>query len=497
MKRTKIFAGFAALVFTAGLGFVSCSNDDDDVDSTVEKSEADVELENSAFSVLRSLANLAEYDENGSLDEDGIYTGVETLPSNWKSIKFTCDQGYELGDDSSVRSIAVSSTDDARAFFSDMIGETVTDDSCTWTCPGFGTLTYTEVSGNDDLYATVDVAIDVLPSVTKLNFVPVEVITSENAENSFSGVPYYHAGDVIRRKSDETYWICVRPAGGPLRKDKSYWICFNPYDKKGKCLITGETKKVTVNGEKATWKYAKNLMSLKTAEAASFTFLCIANPKTNKIFDGCEQTNTNLKNIGFDLLQLSCGGRLESGDVDEYTLENMGVFAFAYGKPKNDSKRPRSSEVKYVQPYLSIGGGSAGSEKACNAEIRIAKNAVDEELWLSSVTDRHDLAYVEAEGLVDDESPYNYEDYLFEYLPNNIKFANIKKLVGINNPFAAAMTIELCINDNKGKTEAKKPSSAYEDVFVATDSGSQFDYWAARQNTMLIVDGKEVSWQNE
>ena len=113
------------------------------------------------------------------------------------------------------------------------------------------------------------------------------------------------------------------------------------------------------------------------------------------------------------------------------------------------------------------------------------------------MTDRHDLAYVEAEGLVDDESPYNYEDYLFEYLPNNIKFANIKKLVGINNPFAAAMTIELCINDNKGKTEAKKPSSAYEDVFVATDSGSQFDYWAARQNTKLVVDGKEASWQNE
>ena len=158
---------------------------------------------------------------------------------------------------------------------------------------------------------------------------------------------------------------------------------------------------------------------------------------------------------------------------------------------------PRSSEVKYVQPYLSI-SGSAGSEKACDAAIRIAKNAADEEIWLSSVTDRHDLAYVEAEGLLDDESPYNYEDYLFEYLPRRIKFANNRKLVGINNPFAAAMTIELCINDNKGKTEAKKTSSAYEDVFVAaTDSGSQFDYWAARQNTKLVVDGKEANWQNE
>ncbi len=118
MKRTKFFAGIAAFVFTAGLGLISCANNDDD-DSTLEKSEADIELENSAFTALRALTNLAEYDENAEKDEDGIYTGVETLPSNWKSIKFTCDQGYVLGKDDTVRSIAVSGKDDARAFFSE------------------------------------------------------------------------------------------------------------------------------------------------------------------------------------------------------------------------------------------------------------------------------------------------------------------------------------------------------------------------------------------
>ncbi len=510
MKRTKFFASAIALTFAMSLGFISCSNDDDDNNTSAEKSEAQEELENSAFSVLRSLCNLAEYDENAATDEDGAYTGVETLPSNWQSIKFTCDQGYVLGDDKTVRSIAASGIDDARAFFSDMIGESVEDDSYTWTCPGFGTLSYKEVTGNDDLYATVDVSIDVLPGVTKLNFVPLDVITAAASENSYKGTPYYSAGDIIQRKKDETYWICVRPAGGPLNKDKSYWICLNPYDNKEKCLITGETKKVTINltdekgdftgeTEKQTWKYAKNLMSLKTAQAAAFTFLCIANPETNTIFDGCTQAYNNLKNIGFDLLQLSAGGRQDSGEIDEYTLNNMAAFCFVYGKPKNDSKRSEDADVKYVQPYLLV-NGAKGTESKLLADIKTLRTINENPLSLFSVTDKHDLAYVECcEGLLDDHSPYNYEDYLFKYSPKNLTFSNIKKLVDMSVPIAPVMTIELCINDNKGKADApKKPSSAYEDCFVQrNDSATQFDYWAARQNTKLSIDGVEASWQKE
>ena len=510
MKRTKFFAGAAALVFAMSLGFLSCSNDDDN--SSTEASAAEIELENSAFNVLRSLCNLAQYDENASTDEDGEYTGVETLPSNWKSVIFTCDQGYVLGDDETVRSIATAGTDDARAFFSDMIGESVDDDSYTWTCPGFGTLSYKEVTGDDSLYATVDVAIDVLPGVTQLNFVPYSVIESAGAENSYKGDPYYHAGDIIQRKKDETYWICVRPAGSPLYKDKSYWICLNPYDKANKCLITGETKKVTVSvkdargkltGEttKQTWKYAKNLMSLKTAQAAAFTFLCLANPSTNTIFDGCSQTYQNLKNMGIDLLQLSAGGRTEDGKIEEYTLTNLGAFVFVYGKPKNDSKRPKVSEVKYVQPYLIV-NGEAGGEKSLQTDIHTFRFVDDNPLSLLSVTDKHDVAYVDDAslgGIIGDPTPYNYEDYLFKYLPNNLTFTNIKKFVSMDAPLAPVMTIELCINDNKGKKgEPKKTSSAYEDCFVqAKDSASQFDYWAARQDTQLFIDDVEASWQKE
>ena len=94
--------------------------------------------------------------------------------------------------------------------------------------------------------------------------------------------------------------------------------------------------------------------------------------------------------------------------------------------------------------------------------------------------------------------PYNYEDYLFKYLPNNLTFTNRKKLVNTDVPLAPVMTIELCINDNKGKVGApKKPSSAYEDCFVQNDSASQFDYWTARQNTQLFIDAVEANWQKE
>ena len=512
MKRTRFFAGALALVFAMSLPLASCSNDDDDNNNTsAEKSEAEAELENSAFSVLRSLCNLAQFDENAATDDDGEYTGVETLPSNWQSITFTCDQGYVLGDDETVRSIATAGTDDARAFFSDMIGESVEDDSYTWSCPGFGTLSYKEVTDDASLYATVDVAIDVLPGVSQLNFVPYDVIKGAGAENSYKGEPYYHAGDVIKRTKDDTFWICVRPAGGPLYKDKSYWICLNPYDKKDKSLITGETKKVTLSvyddengftGEttKQTWKYAKNLMSLKTAQAAAFTFLCLAKPSTNTIFKGCSETYQRLKNIGFDLLQLSCSGRVEDGKVDEYTLEGMGAFVFVYGKPKNDSKRLRVADVKYVQPYLAV-NGEKGTEKALQASIKTFRFNNDKPLCLYSVTDVHDVWYAHDDvfgGIYDDPTPYNYEDYLFKYLPNNLTFTNRNKLVNTDSPLAPVMTIELCINDNKGKVGVpKKPSSAYEDCFVQNDSASQFDYWAARQNTQLFIDDVEANWQKE
>ena len=80
-----------------------------------------------------------------------------------------------------------------------MIGESVEDDSYTWTCDGLGSLSFSAVTGNEDLFATLSVNISVLPGVTEIHFVPIDVIDEAKAENASSFiVPYYDAGDVIR-----------------------------------------------------------------------------------------------------------------------------------------------------------------------------------------------------------------------------------------------------------------------------------------------------------
>ena len=91
----------------------------------------------------------------------------------------------------SVRSIAANGIDDAREFFSSMIGKDVTSDSYTWDCTRVGNLTFKAVKNDENLYATIDIDVGVLPDVTQLRFVPAEVIDAAGAENSFSGKPYY------------------------------------------------------------------------------------------------------------------------------------------------------------------------------------------------------------------------------------------------------------------------------------------------------------------
>ena len=68
MKRTKFLAAIAALglAATLSIGFASCKNNDDDDNSsgnTATKSTAEIELEDAAFNILRSLCLLPTDDD--------------------------------------------------------------------------------------------------------------------------------------------------------------------------------------------------------------------------------------------------------------------------------------------------------------------------------------------------------------------------------------------------------------------------------------------------
>jgi len=296
MKKTKkIFEALSVFFMSAALfSFVACDNGSDSTSG--EASDTDTltfeSADDAAYSVLRELTDLTEFDKDKVVDdESGEVSGIEILPSDWKTRQFKCDQGFALDDENpTVRYVAANGLDDAVEFFSSMIGEVLSSDSIgdsyEWSFPGFGSLVFT-VTGDVDLFATLDIQISVL-DVTQIKFVSSTYIKSHASENSYSGIPYYYAGDIIRRKKDGTLWMCVRPAGGPLKKDKSYWICLDPF-KNGTEKTIFEEKKETVNvyygknfqdastweKKRKEWIYAKNLMSLKVAKAAYHTFAYI------------------------------------------------------------------------------------------------------------------------------------------------------------------------------------------------------------------------------
>ena len=506
MKRTKFFAGMAALVFAMGLGFLSCSNDSDN--SNTEASEADIELENSAFTVLRSLTDLVQYDPNKQTDEDGVVTGIETLPSNWKNLTFTCNQGVVLDDSNpTVRSVAVLDEEDAKDFFSDIIGEEMESESCSWSVAGIGSLSFQTVSGEDDIFAKIFVNIAVLPDVTEIDLVSYDVITGANAENSYSGKAYYAAGDIIRNIKDNTLWMCVRPAGGPAKKDKSYWMCLNPA---GKNIIKSETKRVSVTNsetgkkETQTWTYAKNLMSLKTAKAALFTLNCLANPITYELFDNCKDIYDELYERNVDLQKISAA--YINGIVLEEQMKSAATFAFAYGSPKNDSKRPKASEVKYVQPYA-VSDVAVSKTEGYTLDLNICTEYGPEVSWheLFTLTEAHDSGYANARSALRDEfvdEPYNFEDFLHTYSEETdvgLHFVKDENSVWLGLDglvYRAVVSPELCLKDNKGTTdEAKKPSKSYDDVFrscedqdFAVGEVAIFDYWDAVEKTHFFVN---------
>ena len=526
MKRAKFFAGTAALVFVMSLSFVSCSDSDGENSPSAENSknsasssadiidnESEFDPDVAAFNVLRSLCNLAEYDDNRETDEDGSYTGIETLPDGWETISFTCDQGVVLDTENpTVRSIAANGIDDAREFFSSMIGKDVTSDSYTWDCTRVGNLTFKAVKNDENLYATIDIDVGVLPDVTQLRFVPAEVIEASGAENSYSGKAYYAAGDIIRNIKDNTLWMCVRPAGGPAKKDKSYWMCLNPA---GKNIIKSETKRVSVTNsetgkkETQTWTYAKNLMSLKTAKAAMFTLNCLANPNTYELFDNCKNIYDALYERNVDLQKISAA--YIDGALLQEQMKGSTAFAFAYGSPKNDSKRPNASEVKYVQPYA-LSGATISKDAGYTLLLSI-RTEYEPGFYprLISFTDAYDIGYansadtVRDDDLVDD--PYNFENFLHTYSEETdvgLHFVKDENSVwlGIDGlTYRAVVSPELCLKDNKGnKDEAKKPSKSYEDVFRSCEDQDYafgevavFDYWDAVEKTHFYVNKVEVN----
>ncbi|MCR4822012.1 MAG: hypothetical protein K5873_03960 [Treponema sp.] len=275
MKITKFTGAALALIASLALIFTGCSNDDDSSSASGPVSAAaalESDLEIAALNVLRGLCQLPT-DEDETNSEEYKGNGIEYLPENWQTSTFTCDQGYVLGDDSTVVSMAAATFEDAAGFVSGLIGEVIDTDSYSWHMDELGSLDFKKDNTDPNLYATLEVNIEQIPGLRRMDFVPWEVIETAIPENSFYGTPYFAAGDIIKRKKDGTVWMCIRPAGGEWHhKDKSYWICIQPEKEDGSYIFSETTK--TVNNNE--WTYAKSLVDFRIAKEAAHSLLFLA-----------------------------------------------------------------------------------------------------------------------------------------------------------------------------------------------------------------------------
>ena len=462
MKKTRYLSFLVSLLLASALIFSGCSNDDDEK-SADTKSQPDSEqtdetkqtavfdsVDDAAFTVLRSLTDLTQYDPEKVTDEDGSVSGIETLPDTWSALTFTCDEGFVLDETKeTVRSLPVSGFGEALEFFSSLIGESLKESSLTdgryaWSYSGLGSLTFTKVTGDEDLFATLDVSLSVMPGLTQLRFVSEDSANKvlESSNKKFYGDPYYRAGDVIKRKKDGTFWICVRPAGGPYHKEYSYWICLNPTGSGGKSIIDTTQKDFDIyfNAGKTTndgatiikkysqkWTYAKKLMTLKTAKAAFHTFASLVNEaawaKENDVLSGyanAQYVYKKLKENGIDLKALHMLSDGKNGPVASKDLEYYKdvMFAFAYGSPVNESNRTlslnnlpkemknlnafkKAAQVKCIQPFFV---GYCPQDKITeylNTSITVATitySTHTNKKFMLSLTDSYDETYLSSIG---------------------------------------------------------------------------------------------------
>ncbi|MBQ8014264.1 MAG: hypothetical protein IJ257_07735 [Treponema sp.] len=567
MKKTKLIFTIAAAFFmvSAPWSFTGCDNSDDSTNESAksdtvaeEDASAEADLLNfTAFRVLRALCSLPT-DADTSAGENAD-SGIELLPEGWQGMTFKSDEGYILDPDNpTVRSVAVAGLDDAKEYVASVIGEEIDGDTYSWSDSALGSLRFKAGSG-EDIFATLDVSISLIENLTQIQFVSANYLedSNKNSENSFSGVPYYAAGDIIRRKSDGLYLICVRPAGGPYKKDNSYWIKLTDvedssttdkerylkktYPLPSVSLIDYSDGKIDeIKTKDFEFIYEKNLMSLKTAKAAAHTFHWITITGNSNYFNKCPLVH------GLNTLQA-----LATDDLGN-TYDDTVRFNFAYESPKTDSVRNKSHPsgithdrgdipskykkyyTKYalvdkVQPFIrtvsetkldklgklviTMDTKRKQTIVTPDKEIMAGKSQRTAE-FLYSLTDTHDPGFLYTIQSLAGEYGVEYNAVNYSLAASSAAVTDSNRL----NPRFAALFLtdkynqngakhwmgeeyviispEFKIPDNKGSNgEAIKPDTAYEDIFRQADffNDVPIDYWGSLSRSTHIVDGKTIT----
>ena len=292
---------------------------------------------------------------------------LNELPDNWESKTYVPQVGVPVDEATTdVRNVISTGADHARSYFLSIVPD-LGQIGDSWSHEGVGSLTYREVN-EANCYAIIDVNLAQMPGLKQLRFVPKEVI----GDNSFTGKPYYHMGDVVKDDKDN-WWICVRPAGGPLAKDYAYFVSLDPNliktteQKQDIYEVTGTGDKAKKGKNKITtntgkWVYAKNLVEERIAIAAAHTFsVLFAGPQciwgqVEWVSDASQELY-NLYTSAFHKANALSARiplhHLVKNAINEDKYKNPNSFAVAYGSyQKNEFSKLR--QEKYIQPILTL-----------------------------------------------------------------------------------------------------------------------------------------------
>ena len=470
-KLSKIQSVCFALAF---VGMMSACSDDETPSVNNEPTPeelaemAAVEKFTAANSVYRALGLLNE------------------LPENWEGTNFTPEVGVPVDEaNADIRNVISTGAEHAEQYFLSIVPDEGLNGN-TWSHEGVGSLTYRAVN-ESNCYAVIDVNLTQMPGLKQLRFVPETVV----GENSFSGVPYYRVGDVIKDNKKGIYWICVRPAGGPLKKDNAYFVSFD------KSLIQTTTQNQNIYNEEdgeltnernnqltGKWVYAKNLVEERIAIAAGHTFA---------MFNGALRGD---KAPCYQTFKRKAEKLKKDGTMDFSTLVQLdsseggsNSFAIAYGSYEKN-KYSQVRQEKYLQPFLVV-------EHEDNLDPNNIQRETVTKVWrdqdndqyapspyrLSLTTDYDPLSFNKLTGFWswDEEVCYtvpydimNYASELFKnyqgiYVVTQPKYKHIAYYL---NYYVMVMT-QMSLKDHG------KPSSKYELIGSQLEIEQEPDYWGS------------------
>ena len=411
---------------------------------------------------------------------------IDELPDNWEGTTYTPEVGVPVNEaESDVRNVVSTGADHAKGYFLSIVPDHGLNGD-TWSHEGVGTLTYRAVN-EENCYAVIDVNLVQMPGLRQLRFVPEAVV----GENSFNGEPYYHVGDLVKDKKG-IYWICVRPAGGPLKKDKAYFVSFD------KSLIKTATQNQTIYKAKdgdltkeknidltGKWTYAKNLVEERIAIAAGHTFAMFygarrifyeENPYSD--FGG----KAYCLNFPLEELLLWCD--------KNNPFESPKTFAIAYGSYEKN-KYTTVRQEKYLQPYMVI--HHKKEFKDGKIEETVDKTWEGYSLLYSLTTEYEPLSYDTYRELYlsDDEDdkeqgynhPFNILDYAITFDGEHFVSDNNGKgmYYGMNGTAQVLVMTQTSVKDHG------KPYSGFTKVGTEEDLYDEPNYWKSLDNTARYV----------